>query len=251
MGKKRINKKTAAATAMAALAMTALMGGTFAYLTDNESVTNTFTVGKVGIEGSEPNWDPDGDGTPGGAASDIVPAQSWAKDPQIKNTGDNPAYVYMEVAVPVADAVYVDSRGIRQNGGNPAHIELFEFDAEGKTVQTLTDGIGISEQNDAWTQLYKEEIDGRMVYTFCYNSVLNPEEATVSLFDTITFANMVEGQFDGQELDVPVRFYAIQEMNTGGGEAEVSAQARNAYDKYLRQNAGQDGAAINDVTMGN
>ena len=31
-----------------------------AYLTDNESAANNFTVGKVDIEGSEPSWNPDG-----------------------------------------------------------------------------------------------------------------------------------------------------------------------------------------------
>ena len=246
MEKRKINKRAAGMLAASALAVGISIGGTMAYLTDHKEATNSFTVGRVEIEGLEPHWDPDGDGNPGGIAEDIVPAQSWAKDPQIKNTGQNPAYVYIEVGVPMADAVYTDSRGVRQNGGDPAHIELFEFDGVGKEAQTLTDGIGVSEQNDKWTLLHKkeEDVDGvpEMVYTFCYNELLVPEEVTESLFDRITFANVVEGQLDGQELSVDVRFYAIQSQGTGDGE-EGPAAARNAYGKYLRQNSGQESSA--------
>lgn len=216
-----------------------------AYLTDSESAANNFTVGKVEIEGSEPAWNPDG-----GTEEDIVPTESFDKDPQIKNVGKNPAYVYMEVAVPMADVIYANAEGQRQNGGNAAHIELFEFDTTDSTVQTLTNGIGTSEYKDSWTQMYKKEIDGRMVYTFSYNSVLNPEETTAPLFNKVTFANIVEGQLDGQALAVDVKFYAIQAENTGDGADTVPAQAKNAYDKYLKQNAGLSGAAINDVTAG-
>ena len=242
MEKRKINKRAAGMLAASALVVGISIGGTIAYLTDHKEATNSFTVGRVEIEGLEPHWDPDGDGNPGGIAEDIVPAQSWAKDPQIKNTGQNPAYVYIEVGVPMADAVYTDSRGVRQNGGDPAHIELFEFDAESAVTQTLSDGVGISEQNSAWTQIEKEELDGNMVYTFCYNSVLDPESTTSPLFNRITFANVVEGQLDGQELSVDVRFYAIQSQGTGDGE-EGPAAARNAYGKYLRQNSGQESSA--------
>ena len=37
-------------------------GGTLAYLTDKDSVTNQFVVGKVDIEGNEPSYAPDPDG---------------------------------------------------------------------------------------------------------------------------------------------------------------------------------------------
>lgn len=239
-------KKALGAIAASTAVISMFIGGTMAYLTDHKEAVNSFTVGSVEIEGSEPHWDPDGDGTPGGIAENIVPAQSWKKDPQIRNTGRNPAYVYIEVGIPIADVVYADSRGVRQNGGNPAHIELFEFDAAGKEAQTLAGGTGVSEQNDKWTLLHKkeEDVDGapEMVYAFCYNEPLAPGEATESLFDRITFANVVEGQLDGQELSVDVWFYAIQSQGTGDGEEGPSA-ARNAYDKYLRQNSRQEGSA--------
>ena len=60
-------------------------GGTLAYLTDKDSVTNQFVVGKVDIEGNEPSYAPD----PDGKTNHIVPTQVIPKDPRIKNKGKN------------------------------------------------------------------------------------------------------------------------------------------------------------------
>lgn len=236
------------------MAVVTVIGGTYAYLTDHGSVTNTFTHdnNNVKIEGTEPNWDPDGDGTPGGTAENVQPTQQYAKDPQIKNVGDVDIYSYIEVAVPVADAIYTNSNGVRQNNGDPAHIELFEFDANGKTVQTLTDGIGRSEQNDKWTLMYSKEmtVNGatKKVYTFSYNEILAPQQSTDPLFNKITFANVIEKQLGANaQLDVDVKFFALQALNTGDNAATIPAQAKNAYNKYIEQNEGHEGAVINNL----
>lgn len=64
---------------------------------------------------------------------------------------------------------------------------------------------------------------------------------TTTLFDTVTFANIIEGQLDTQQLDMPVRAYAIQSMNTGDDSTTVLEQAKAAYQKYVNQNKGQAG----------
>lgn len=252
--KKNEKKKITTSLIALGLAAVTVIGGTFAYLTDHGSVTNTFTHDNdnVKIEGTEPNWDPDEDGNPGGTAEHVQPTQQYAKDPQIKNVGDVDIFSYIEVAVPVADAIYVNADGVRQNSGNPAHIELFEFDATGKTTQTLTDGIGKSEQNDKWTLMYSKEmtVNGALkkVYTFSYNEILAPQQSTTPLFDKITFANVIEGQLgEDVQLDVDINFFAVQALNTGDNGASIPAQAKNAYNKYIEQNEGQDGAVINNL----
>lgn len=255
---KKINKKVAGVIAVAALSAFMVIGGTLAYLTDNETTSNEFTFGgNVDIEGQEPGWDPDGDGEEGGTAEMIEPTETFTKDPQIENVGENPVYAYIEVEVPMADVIYVNSEGVRQNNGNPAHIELFEFNATGKTNQTATDGIGISEQNDdaetGWTEMYKKEmtVNGvqKMVYTYSLNKVLEPGEVSSKLFNTITFANIVGGQ-DAipANMSVDLNFYAIQTINTDDGGATVAEKAKEAYDKYVNQNEGQSGEVTNDVT---
>lgn len=55
---KKENKKSTAIT-LAALCLLGVLsiGGTMAYLTDNDTKTNTFTYGKVDITLEEPHWD--------------------------------------------------------------------------------------------------------------------------------------------------------------------------------------------------
>ena len=47
------------------------IGGTIAYMTDNESVTNTFTVGKIDVDLTEPSYP--GNDSPD--VKDLVPNQ--------------------------------------------------------------------------------------------------------------------------------------------------------------------------------
>ena len=76
---------------------------------------------------------------------------------------------------------------------------------------------------------------------FAYNKILKPQETTESLFDTVKFLNIIEGQLDGQQLEIPVRAYAIQASYTGGDAENVVEQARSAYQKYVDQNKNQPG----------
>ena len=80
-----------------------------------------------------------------------------------------------------------------------------------------------------------------MVYTYVYNHILKPGTKTTTLFDTVTFANIIEGQLDTQQIDMPVRAYAIQATNTGDDKTTVLEQATAAYQKYVNQNKGQAG----------
>ena len=76
----------------------------------------------------------------------------------------------------------------------------------------------------------RKEIGQNMVYTYAYNHILNPGEKTTTLFDTVTFANIIEGQLDMQQLDMPVRAYAIQATNTGDGSNDFRSRTyRNMY----------------------
>ena len=96
-------------------------------------------------------------------------------------------------------------------------------------------------KNKDWTQLERTEVGQNMVYTYAYNHILKPGTKTTTLFDTVTFANIIEGQLDTQQIDMPVRAYAIQATNTGDDKTTVLEQATAAYQKYVNQNKGQAG----------
>lgn len=65
-----------------------------------------------------------------------------------------------------------------------------------------------------------------MVYTYLYNEVLAAGKATDPLFTSVTAANIVEGQLDEKEVDIPINYYAIQALNTGEEVRLPSGQQR-------------------------
>ena len=187
-------KKVAAFFTAAALCGALAVGSSMAYLTDHDSVTNKFSVGKVDIVGHEPNYTPDNDGK----TNNIVPTQVIKKDPQIENVGKNDAYVYLDVSIPIAKVITVNAAGNRLNGGVAKDTELFSMNNVSKK----------------WTLMYNKRVGDNMVYTYSYNEILAPGKTTDPIFTSLTAANIVEGQLDGKDLNVPVHYYAIQELRS-------------------------------------
>ena len=133
----------------------------------------------------------------------------------------------MDVSIPIAKVITTDADGNRQNGGVAKDTELFTMNNVSKK----------------WTLMYSRRVDNNMVYVYSYNEILAPEKTTDPLFTSVTFANVVEGQIDEDQFDVPVNFYAIQALNTGDGTS-VPEQAADAWQKYVNQNDGQAGDIV-------
>ena len=209
-----MKKNTVKIMTLAGILCLASVGGVSAYLTDYEKVSNEFTVGKVDIELKEPEWKPEENRM-------IEPSKVIHKDPQITNTGTNDAFVYMEVSIPMANVEAAAENGERL--GKKVQ-ELFYFEAK-----------------DSWTQLSVQNAESRRTYTYAYKKILKPQETSETLFDTVKFLNLIEGQLDGQTLEIPVRAYAIQTSYTGGSSDNLPEQIKAAYEKYVNQNKNQDG----------
>lgn len=163
-------KKVAAFFTAAALCGALAVGSSMAYLTDHDSVTNKFSVGKVDIVGHEPNYTPDNDGK----TNNIVPTQVIKKDPQIENVGKNDAYVYLDVSIPIAKVITVNAAGNRLNGGVAKDTELFSMNNVSKK----------------WTLMYNKRVGDNMVYTYSYNEILAPGKTTDPIFTSLTAANI-------------------------------------------------------------
>lgn len=220
---KRRNKTLVVLTACG-MAAALSAGVSAAYLTDGETAVNTFTVGKVLVELTEPNYTPEDD-------VPRVPNQEIRKDPTIVNTGNNDEIVFVSFDIPMAEVRLAGYDGTPQE--NPSSQELFGFRADTGTYSSVNSGwvrVGAPEEVDA-------DNDGEpdyKTYVYGYNRVVraaveakaavgNPGEdgytAAVDaveatkvppVFDYIRLANIVEGQLDGERLEVPVRAYAIQ-----------------------------------------
>ena len=134
------------------LAATTLMGGAFAYFTDNESKTNKFNVGEVNILLHEDQWDAledkDTNGIPD-IAEKLVPGRTVTKDPAIENTGVNATYGYLEVKVPMANIITVAEDGTRKPAADTNHSHYYQRSA-------------------GWTQLSKTVNDNKTEVTYVY-----------------------------------------------------------------------------------
>lgn len=185
-----------------ALAGSLAAGRIMAYFTDGDTVTNTFTVGKVSLEIEEPGWNP---------PENITPEQEIEKDPQIVNTGINDEYVFMEVSVPYKNVVTANQDGTK----NPsAEKELFTY-----TV------------NRGWTEMgsgTKDAGSGTVTHLYVYGTAtactaLKQDESTPALFDSVKFINAVEGQgLEESTQHIIVNAYGIQTSDISGGVTSPS-----------------------------
>lgn len=207
--KKNVKPIVIAGAAVACLGI----AGVSAYFTDAAKITNTFTVGKVEVTPNEPDWDP---------PTDIVPNQEFIKNPEVTNSGKNNAYVFVQVKIPKAKIAYADQDGTKKNEDKSESVPLFRI------AYNKSEDPGF---NDAkWAEVPGTAVDDDKEYTrtFVYGTssaaeALTPGGKTESLFDTIKFANVLEGQsIEGSKLDVDVTTFAIQTDYLGDGTNDGS-----------------------------
>ncbi|MDD6311635.1 MAG: TasA family protein [Firmicutes bacterium] len=176
-----------------ALAAMLMVGGASAYFTDTEAKDNTWTVGSVDLQLIEEAYDKAPD-----ERVNITPNKKLSKDPLIKNTGSNDAFVFMKFTVPKADVKVASEDGRNIQSGMQ---ELFSY---------------IIDSN--WTQISKEETSTGNTYVYAYGTAsectkLKPNASTSVIFkdSKIKFKNVIEGQgLEHKTLELPVEAYAIQ-----------------------------------------
>lgn len=169
-----------------ALVAVIAVGGVFAYLTDADHAVNRFTVGAVDIVLDEPHFDPE-------AAKNLEPGAVVAKDPLIRNTGSNAAYVYLKISVP-KDTIRTTNPDGSVNAA--ALVELLSYTA-----------------NTGWTLFHTDTTTSTTenYYYYQYDAVLAVGASTGTLFDSVTLVNFVEGDIaGGTELEMDIDAYAIQ-----------------------------------------
>lgn len=193
-------KKRTALLLTAAMAGVLSVGGISAYFADGDTVTNQFTVGKVSLDLQEPDWNPD-------QAKNIVPLQTFKKNPQVKNDGKNAEYVFVSVSVPYDHVVVAEDDGTRKEA---ADTELFRYRV-----------------NSGWTELGtpdKNEEDQTITHYYVYGSQaectrLEPTITTKTLFDSVTFVNVVEDQeLEVTDKQIDINAYGIQADYINGGK---------------------------------
>ena len=172
------------------LVVSVAAGGTVAYLTDAETATNTFTVGKVKIDLEEPSYP----GNDSDEVKNIIPNQEIVKDPQIENTGNNDALVFIRVEIPQ---------------------ETFTDEDDGIGEQKKQDLFRLKGVSDQWELLRTETVAGedgkaKTSYVYGYKKTLGKDATTDKLFQKVQMKNAVESDLSGNVEDIIVTACAIQ-----------------------------------------
>lgn len=85
-----MKKKVSVIVTAAALVALIVVGSTLAFFTSQGTVDNVVTMGNVKISLTEPNYKDSGI---------VVPGQTIDKDPTVKNTGSNTAYIRCKIDI--------------------------------------------------------------------------------------------------------------------------------------------------------
>jgi len=201
-------KKALVALVCAAALVTATFLGTMAYFTDNDSVTNPFTVGKVGIDLKETKVDKNGvavspaEKTDEGNLYHLIPGQTYIKDPTVTvDAKSEESYIYMTVTVENID-------------------KLKEAITADESPESYVDGVFLLQNLCDWQAdspwKYKG-FDGTNTYRFAYKTTVTGEEnadkALEPLFSKIIVPGKAVTNDDIEELQavkIHVNAYAVQ-----------------------------------------
>ena len=198
----------------AVLLVVASVMGTMAYLTSSDTVTNTFTVGKVQITLDEAAVNLDGTPIEGAArvkqnSYKLLPSHTYTKDPTVTvKAGSEPSYVKMTVTFTKAaelDAIFA-----------PTGADLTSIFNGYNSTNWIDKGN--TEDTDANTRTYE----------FWYKETVAAPTADVvldALFDSITVPDSItKEQLDTiQGMTITVNAYAIQADGFGSAEEAWAA----------------------------
>lgn len=228
----KLSKKKTVITSMAALAVFAGMSVPYvsAYLTDNETATNTFTVGKVQVDLEEPSYP--GNGTD--KTTNLVPNGEVAKDPKVENTGNNAAYVFIKMTVPRENVTLVKDNGEK---GTKEVQEIFYFK---KNADEIDKHLNNFDTN--WVELTSTEGTAtatERTYVFGYKTAVAKGTSTNPLFEKIQLKNVLENEITADAAkDIKIDTYAIQADNIVGIDTTTldATTLTSIYTTYMKQN---------------
>lgn len=243
------NLKLAVLAITSFLAVSFLIGGVYAYLSHSDSNINTFTIGDVHIKAWEPNFptkDDDGNGVPDECEL-MIPYETIAKDPRIKNTGTNDAVVFFKVTAPVEKLNLIGDNGGR-SGEKDA--DLFWFKQAGDD-----DDSHINHFDESWIELTSldqqfveceecnEEGKG-FTYIFGYQTSISSAESTTTLFDQIQNKKYGSRTIGPNEIQqIRIEAYAIQaeDIHRAGIEVDTDGLLTEEdltyiYEVFVNQN---------------
>ena len=187
-------KKKIVSLALAVCLLAIAAVGTLAYFTDKDAATNTFTVGNVKIDLTETEWVDKSIANPG---------VSVAKNPVVENTGDNDAYIRLDVTL--------------------SDWSAFAEAAANHEITALDDIFGgFSAKWERYAETQDAEKD-TMTYSYIYKDVVAAGDKTDAIFTSVTVpADFTSEEMAklGDDFTIDVHAFAIQ---ANGDQADLIA----------------------------
>ena len=211
-----MKKKILVACLCVALAVLTIAGTTLAYLTANDQVVNTFTVGNVQIKLDEAKVDEMGAPVQGADrvkanSYKLIPGHTYAKDPMVTVLkGSEKSYIKMTVTFSMAkelDAIFAPT-------GAPLTSIFKGYDSDNWIAKGNT----------------KDTANNTRTYEFWYKETVAAPDADVALdalFDNITVPGTItkEQLAAIKDMTITVNAYAIQADGFDTAEAAWAAYA--------------------------
>jgi len=186
-------KKKIAIVALFVALVAMSVGGTLAYFTADTTATNVITAGNIEIDLVEMEKTENGELVPFENKDGVMPGDVISKIVTVVNTGDNPAYIriQMEKAITLA---------------------------EGKNGDIDPSLVSCNINTADWT-----EKDGY----FYYNKPLAAGEETTPLFNEVTFSSKMDNLYQGCKAEIDVFAQAVQVANNGASALEAAGWPEN------------------------
>lgn len=220
-----MKKKLFAIFLCIAMLAIAVVGGSLAYFTDTQAKTNTFTMGKVGITLTEPEWDKLEKNKDG--VMKVYPGQSYDKDPTITVDADS------ENCWLIATVTINNKANLERlfKGTNVATQWGLSLAGEGKLVsggvasyvaapdtKNSTSGTTLSKDDKEVAFITYEEKNDTIIYTY-YFLEAHSAGAEEILFKKVNIPATIDNNFFNENADnastdllsITVNAYAIQE----------------------------------------
>ena len=222
------NKKAVLVLLCVAALVAASVFGTLAYLTDTDAVTNTFTVGNVGLKLDEAKVKSDGtyvtdhDNRGETNAYHLLPGHTYCKDPTVTVDADSEeAYVRMIVKVANINKLME----ALPNSGDTA--KYYGEDGTFLLQMLCLDETGKCTWDSSIWKMFKYELvdDAVGIYEFRYHKTVAKSENETVLEDLFTHIT-VPGEIDNDHLahlasvQIDVNAHAIQ---ADGFDTDVAA----------------------------
>lgn len=186
------------------------VGATVAYLTSQDTVTNTFTVGKVGITMDETDVDMNGDPIPNATSRvheneyKLMPGHTYTKDPTI-HIDDATEESYLALTVAVTNASASDTLFGTNSGVDIADV-LVGLDTTKWTISsTVTNDVR------TYIMVYNETITGSTADIVVFREVQVPGTITNDQLDTLNDTTMT------------INAYAVQKDGFSSANAALKA----------------------------